>query len=80
VVIRVRRQITSQVNTPAIQELVAWRNGHQHHGVTVLCDADHRGSLNSTSRQNCLSGAAQRQIAPALAVAAHAAGEYAQGL
>jgi hypothetical protein len=49
-VIGVRRQTAGEVDAPAIEELAAGRNRDEHSRVTVLGDADGRGSLRSSSR------------------------------
>jgi hypothetical protein len=48
---RVRRQTAlGQLDAPAIEEFAAGRDGDEHRRVTVLGDADGRGSLRSSSR------------------------------
>jgi hypothetical protein len=48
---RVRRQIAiGQVDAPAIEQLAAGRDSDEHRRVSVLGDADGRGSLRSSSR------------------------------
>ncbi len=48
---RVRRQTAiGEVDAPAIEELAAWRDSNKHRRITVLGDADGRGSLRSSSR------------------------------
>jgi hypothetical protein len=48
---RVRRQTAiGEVDVPAIEELAAGRDSDEHRRVTVLGDADGRGSLCSCSR------------------------------
>jgi hypothetical protein len=43
---RVRRQTAiGEVDAPAIEEFAAGRDSHEHRRVTVLGDADGRGSL-----------------------------------
>jgi hypothetical protein len=45
---RVRRQTAiGEVDAPAIEELAAGRDSDEHRRVTVLGDADGRGSLRS---------------------------------
>jgi hypothetical protein len=48
---RMRRQTAiGEVDAPAIEELAAWRDSDEHRRVTVLGDADRRGSLLVSSR------------------------------
>jgi hypothetical protein len=48
---RVRRQTAiGEVDAPAIEEFAAGRDSDEHRRVTVLGDADGRGSLRSSSR------------------------------
>jgi hypothetical protein len=48
---RVRRQTAiGEVDAPAIEELAAGRDSDEHRRLTVLGDADGRGSLRSSSR------------------------------
>jgi hypothetical protein len=47
----VRRQTAlGEVDAPAIEELAAGGDSHQHRRVTVLGNADGRGSLRSSFR------------------------------
>jgi hypothetical protein len=48
---RVRRQTAlGQLDAPPIEEFAAGRDSDEHRRVTVLDDADGRGSLRSSSR------------------------------
>jgi len=49
-VIRVRRQITSEVDAPSIEKLAFWRDGNEYRRVAVLSGADGRRSMHSCSR------------------------------
>ncbi len=65
---RVRRQTAiGQVDAPAIEELAAGRDSNEHRRVTVLGDADGRGSLRSSARHVFL----LRGRAPAADAVAH---------
>jgi hypothetical protein len=47
---RMRRQTAGEVDAPAIEEFAAGRDSNEHRRVSVLGDADGRGSLRSSSR------------------------------
>jgi hypothetical protein len=50
-VMRVRRQPSvGEIDAPAIEELASARDSDEHRRVTVLDDADARGSPRSSSR------------------------------
>jgi len=75
---RVRRQTTiGEVDAPAIEELAAGHDRDEHRRLTVLGDADGRGSLRSSFRHVFLlppfthSGQRTSRIATALHVTEH---------
>jgi hypothetical protein len=49
-VMRMRRQTAfGEIDAPAVEELAAARNRHEHRRIAVLGDAHARGSLRSSS-------------------------------
>ena len=67
-VMRMRRQTAiGEVDAPAIEELAARCDSNEHRRVTVLGDADGRGSLRSSSHHVLL----VRGLAPAADAVAH---------
>jgi hypothetical protein len=66
---RVRRQTAiGEVDAPAIEELAAGRDSDEHRRVTVLGDADGRGSLRSSSRHVFLLRGAPLRLTPSLSL------------
>jgi hypothetical protein len=64
---RVRRQTAiGEVDAPAIEKLAAERDSDEHRRVTVLGDADGRGSLRSCSRHVFPPSGACLRLTPSL--------------
>jgi hypothetical protein len=49
-----RQSALGEVDAPAIEKLAVGRESDEHRRITVLSDADRRGSLRSFSRHDLL--------------------------